>query len=93
MVIALDPERDRAEMERLGLGPLSLESLETTLIPRYRAAGFDVVEYGSPPPSESPRLHTSWAERLRGNQGRRLYYLIARAVEPPIPEDNAHTPA
>ncbi len=80
IVIALDPERDRAEIERLGLAPLSLEFLETTLIPRYRAAGFDVVEYGSPPPSEWPQIHTSWAQRLRGNVGRSLTYLVARAA-------------
>lgn len=82
VVIALDPERDRAEIERLKLAPLSPEFLETTLIPRYRTAGFDVVEYGTPPPSEWPQLHTSWAQRLRGNAGRQLCYLIARAIEP-----------
>jgi len=79
VVIALDPERDRAEIERLGLAPLSLEFLETILIPRYRAAGFDVVESGSSPPSEWPPIHTSWSQRLRGNAGRSLTYLIARA--------------
>ncbi len=81
VVVALDPERDRAEIERLGLSPLSPEFLETVLIPRYRAAGFEVVECGSPPPAEWPRLHTAWAQRLRGNAGRQLSYLIARAVE------------
>jgi 16S rRNA (adenine(1408)-N(1))-methyltransferase len=80
VVIALDPERDRAEIERLGLSPLSLEFLETTLTPRYRAAGFDVVEYGSLPPSEWPQLQTSWAKRLRGATARQLIFLIARAV-------------
>jgi 16S rRNA (adenine(1408)-N(1))-methyltransferase len=85
VVIALDPERDRAEIERLGLSPLSLEFLETTLIPRYRAAGFDVVEFGSLPPSEWPQLHTSWARRLRGAPARPLSYLIARAVGTQIP--------
>src|SRR5262245_31010715 len=80
VVIALDPERDRAEIVRLGLSPLSLEFLETTLIPRYLAAGFDVVEYGSLPPSEWPQLHTSWAQRLRSATARQLTYLIARAV-------------
>jgi 16S rRNA (adenine(1408)-N(1))-methyltransferase len=79
VVIALDPERDRAEIERLGLSPLSLEFLEKTLIPRYRAAGFDVVEYGSMPPSEWPQLQTSWAKRLRGAMPRPLSYIIARA--------------
>lgn len=81
VVIALDPERDRAEIERLGLSPLSLEFLETTLIPRYRAAGFEVVEYGSLPPSEWPQLQTSWAKRLRGPTPRPLSFLIARAVD------------
>jgi 16S rRNA (adenine(1408)-N(1))-methyltransferase len=80
VVIALDPERDRAEIERLGLSPLSIEFLETTLIPRYRAADFEVVEYGSLPPSEWPQLQTSWAKRLRGATTRQLSFLIARAV-------------
>ncbi len=78
VVIALDPERDRAEIERLGLSPLSPEFMEVTLIPRYRAAGFEVVEYGSLPPSEWPQLQTSWAKRLRGGAPRPLTYLIAR---------------
>jgi len=80
VVIALDPERDRAEIERLGLSPLSIEFLETTLIPRYRAADFEVVEYGSLPPSEWPQLQTSWAKRLRSATSRQLSFLIARAV-------------
>jgi len=80
VVIALDPERDRAEIERLGLSLLSLEFLETTLIPRYRAADFEVVEYGSLPPSEWPQLQTFWAKRLRGATERQLSFLIARAV-------------
>jgi 16S rRNA (adenine(1408)-N(1))-methyltransferase len=79
VVIALDPERDRAEIERLGLSPLSLEFLETALIPRYRTAGFEVVEYGSLSPSEWPHLQTSWAKRLSG-AARPLTYLIARAI-------------
>jgi len=80
VVIALDPERDRTEVERLGLSPFSIEFLETTLIPRYRAADFEVVEYGSLPPSEWPQLQTSWAKRLRGATARQLSFLIARAV-------------
>jgi 16S rRNA (adenine(1408)-N(1))-methyltransferase len=80
VVIALDPERDRAEIERLALNPLSPEFLEAVLIQRYRAAGFDVFEYGFPPPSEWPQLRTSWAQRLRGNASRSLCFLIARAV-------------
>jgi 16S rRNA (adenine(1408)-N(1))-methyltransferase len=81
VVIGLDEERDRAEIARLGLAPLSSEFLETVLIPRYRAAGFEVVEHGVLSPSEWPELHTSWAQRLRGNANRSLVYLIARADE------------
>lgn len=80
IVVALDPERDRAEVARLGLEPLTPEFLETTLIPRYQAAGFEVVEHRVLPPSEWPQLHTSWAQRLRGNAGRSISLLIARAV-------------
>lgn len=79
IVIALDPERDRAEMARLGVEALSLEFLETTLRARYRAAGFDVVEYGVLDAAQWPQLQTSWAQRLQGNSGRTLSYLIAQA--------------
>lgn len=81
VVIGLDRERDRAEIERLGLAMLTPEYFSATLNPRYRAAGFDVVESGALPAGEWPRLHTSWAQRLRGGAGRSLSYLIARAVD------------
>jgi len=83
IVIGIDPARDRAEIQRLGLPSLAAELLETTLIPRYRAAGFEVVEHGVLPPSEWPQLHTSWAQRVRGSAGRSLIYLIAHAAEHP----------
>lgn len=78
VVIALDPERDSAEIARLGLEALTPEFLESTLIPRYRTAGFEVVEYGVLPPSTWPQLHTSWAQRLRDSTNRALTFLIAR---------------
>lgn len=79
VVIGIDPERDRAEVERLGLDSLSPEFLSTVLTPRYRAAGFDVLEQAILSPHEWPQLCTSWAQRLRGSAGRSLVYLIARA--------------
>jgi len=80
IVIGLDPERDRSEVERLGLNPLSAEFLEEVLKPRYQAAGFEVTEEGVLPPSEWPPLRTSWGLRLRGGVGRFLLYIVARAV-------------
>jgi 16S rRNA (adenine(1408)-N(1))-methyltransferase len=80
VIIGLDPERDRTELERLGLVPLSATFLEATLKPRYEAAGFEVCEAGVLSPSEWPRLQTAWAQRLGGSGRRSLIYLIARAV-------------
>jgi 16S rRNA (adenine(1408)-N(1))-methyltransferase len=78
IVTALDPDRDRSEIFRLGLEPLSIEFFQTTLIPHYQAAGFDGIDYGSLP--EWPQFHTTWARRLAGNGERAITYLIARAT-------------
>jgi len=80
IVIALDSERDKSEVSRLKLEPLTPEFVKATLIPRYHAAGFDVIEYSVVSPSDWPQLPTSWAQRLAGNAERALTYLIARAA-------------
>ena len=73
MVIGLDPERDQSEIERLGIEPLTLEFIDNVLAPKYAAAGFRIVEKGIIPAAEWPRLNTSWAKRLRGNERRPDY--------------------
>lgn len=80
VIIGLDPERDRSEMERLGLQPLSTEYIDSVLAPDYRNAGFEILERGVLSPAEWPKLHTSWAKRLKGSVGRSLVYIIARAT-------------
>lgn len=80
VVIGLDPERDRFELERLGVQAISLADVDSTLLPNYRSAGFEILERGVLSPSEWPRLQTSWAKRLKGNAGRSLVYIIARAA-------------
>ena len=80
VVIALDPERDRSEISRLGLNPLTGEYVESVLSVRYRAAGFEVREAGVLPYSEWPRVNSSWATRLRGLTGRSITYLISRTT-------------
>jgi len=80
VVIGLDPERDRSEIERLGLTPLSHEFIDNELIPKYAAAGFETIEHGILTASEWPELNTSWSKRLQGNEHRTITYLIARAV-------------
>lgn len=80
IVIALDPERDRSEIERLGLSVLSTDYVDQQLVWRYEAAGFEIFERGVLAQSEWTNLHTSWAKRLRGNEARTLIYFIARAT-------------
>jgi hypothetical protein len=71
--------RDTSELERLGVQALTLEIIDSVLIPNYRAAGFQIIERGMIAASEWPALETSWAKRLQGNEQRPLTYLIARA--------------
>lgn len=80
IIISLDPERDRTEIERLGLPALSKEYLEKILPERYRAAGFDVLETGALSQADWSHLESSWARKLFGNAERRVLYLIARAA-------------
>ncbi len=80
IVTGLDPERDQAEIAALGLEPLTPDFLETTLVPRYEALGFEVVEKGVLTPTDWPTLNTTWAKRLHGSATRPLSYLIAQAV-------------
>jgi len=77
VLIGIDPERDRSEINRLGL---SVELADSEISARYREAGFEIIEQGALAQSEWPKLQTSWAKRLRGNQARNLIYIIARAA-------------
>ena len=89
IVIGLDPERDRTEIERLGLPALSNRYLETVLLHRYRAAGFDVLEKGVLSQADWSHLQTSWARKLGGNEERLVVYLIAQASASTIPDDSS----
>jgi 16S rRNA (adenine(1408)-N(1))-methyltransferase len=79
VVIGIDPVRDRSEIERLDLPPLSLNFIDNLLVPKYAAAGFEIIERGILAPSEWAHLETSWAKRLQSNEQRTISYLVARA--------------
>ena len=81
VVIGLDMERDRAEIERLGLETFSSAHIDSVLVSRYQDAGFKVLETGTLLASEWSRLQTSWAKRLKGNANRTLVYIIAQAAK------------
>lgn len=79
VVIGLDPERDQSEIERLGIEPLTLAFIDDVLAPKYATAGFRIVEKGIIPATEWPKLNTSWAKRLQGNERRSITYVIGAA--------------
>jgi len=71
VVIGIDPERDKTEIERLGIKP---EFIDDVLVGNYRAAGFEIVEQGTLTSSHS--VDTSWSKRLQ----RPVTFIVARAV-------------
>lgn len=80
VVIGLDTERDRIEMQRLGLRPVSIEYIDLVLTPRYRDAGFEVIKRGVLSPREWAELKTAWAKRLSSGTGRTVSYIVAQAT-------------
>jgi len=80
VVIGIDPVRDKAELERLGVQPLTLDVVDSVIGPNYAAAGFEIIERRVLAASEWGALETSWAKRLQGNEQRSITYLIARAT-------------
>ena len=79
IVIGIDEERDKSEIERLELPKLSLGYLKNILIPRYEAIGFKILENGILNSSDWSKLETSWARKLQGGANRKVIYLILQA--------------
>lgn len=82
IVIGIDEERDKSEIERLELPQLSSEYLENDLLPKYRAAGFEILKSGTLDSSEWSKLETSWARKLQGGANRKVLYFILQASAP-----------
>lgn len=79
ILIGIDEQRDKFEIERLGLPQFSPAYLENILIPKYEAIGFEVLESGFLTRSEWSKLETSWARKLQGGSNRKVTYLILQA--------------
>ena len=75
IVIGIDRERDKAELDRLDVPELTPIILHSFLIPKYIAAGFLFVESRTLPRAEWTRLETSWAWRLQGSVKREVTFL------------------
>jgi 16S rRNA (adenine(1408)-N(1))-methyltransferase len=79
IVIDIDPERDRGEIERLNIPAIDEAYLQTVLIPKYGSAGFQNIEHRRLQYSEWRQIDTSWAKRLRGGS-RIVTYLVFQAT-------------
>ncbi|HUO84351.1 MAG TPA: class I SAM-dependent methyltransferase [Thermoanaerobaculia bacterium] len=80
VVLAIDRERDRTELEGLGVEPPSLEMIDSVLTARYRSAGFEIVERGELPLAERAKLQTTWSRKLGLREERPVLLIVARAV-------------
>jgi 16S rRNA (adenine(1408)-N(1))-methyltransferase len=80
VVLAIDVERDAAEIKRLQLPALSVDYIDSTLVARYRESGFQIVQARALSFAEMADLQTSWAKRLRPNAARAVYSVSARAL-------------
>ncbi|HEX9928975.1 MAG TPA: hypothetical protein VGB02_10615, partial [Pyrinomonadaceae bacterium] len=80
IIIGIDEERDKSEIERLALPQLTAEYLENILTPKYTSAGFKVIESGVLSPADWSGLETSWARKLQGNESRKVVYFIAKVI-------------
>ncbi len=78
IVVGIDEERDKSEIERLGLPRFSSEYLENTLLPKYESAGFEILEKGILNFSDWSKLETSWARKLQTNRNRQCIFFVLR---------------
>ena len=79
IMLGVDPDRDRAELARLGVPEIDAAYINSLLLPRYEAAGFSPIDARELDPGEWGKLPTSWAKRLCGNASRRVYLLRFRS--------------
>ena len=79
IVIGTDPERDRSELERLGIPELTETYFKNSLASRYNAAGFETVEIKRLSRDEWSKIETSWARKLSSGRGRTVTMLVFRA--------------
>jgi 16S rRNA (adenine(1408)-N(1))-methyltransferase len=75
ITVGIDPNRDRTELERLGTPELDLAHFGGTLSALYLEAGLQMTECRELAAREWSRIQTSWARKLGGNDGRRVFRL------------------
>jgi len=80
VVLGLDPVRDRSEIERLNLQALSADYIKSVLAPRYKEAGFEIVDQAALAHAGRGQMNSAWAKRLSFGGNRELFRIRARAL-------------
>ena len=80
VVIGIDSEKDKTEIDRLRIQDLSDKYVWAVLTQKYAAAGFAVTECRALDRSEWEGLESSWARKLKTNRNRRVFYLVGEAI-------------
>lgn len=75
VTMGIDPRRDHAELDRLGIPQIGLDYLGSTLKACYQEAGFRMVECRELAISEWSRIETSWARKLGENDERKVFQM------------------
>jgi 16S rRNA (adenine(1408)-N(1))-methyltransferase len=81
IVIGIDVERDRFEIDRLALPSLDVDHFRLVLPTRYVRAGFQLLKTEAPAGASLSELQTSWAKRLEAGRKRSFFRILARAAE------------
>jgi len=80
VVLGVDPQRDRAEVLRLGLPVLDAAHFAGALASGYAEAGFAVTSVRALASEELARWASSWAKRLAFGHPRPVFQIEARAL-------------
>ena len=80
IIVGIDPERDRSEVERLGVPDLTPVFTHSFLVAKYRAAGFELLKTRTLERAEWSKLNTSWAGRLGTSTSRVVKLLAFEAI-------------
>lgn len=80
IVIGVDSERDRSELDRLGVPKMTSDHFDNVLIPRYTKCGFQHIEWRELKPDEWRKFETTWARKLSRNESRKVFYFSFEAI-------------
>jgi hypothetical protein len=79
VIISLDPVKDQAVLQRLGISKFDLQYVKNELSVKYKKAQFEIVEAHVMSAQEYSTLESSWAKRIQQNKERLPIYFLARA--------------